>query len=282
MHSLPYAANCSLLFTEVPLLERPAAAYDAGFRAVEFWWPWPAEPVPSDHDVDSFVATVADSGVQLVGLNFFAGELTGPDCGVLSIPARSSELHRQPRCRGGHRRAARCSGLQRPVRQPGGSDVSGRKPRTSSALQNLSRAASAGEPDRRHRSGRAGQRPQAVPSAHRRRRRRCGDRGRATGASNIGFLFDLFHLANNRRTTSTRDDLDAPTTNRTSSPTCRSPTIRAATSRAPAPWTSTTTSARIEPSPDTPATSRCEYIPTTTTTESLGLAARRAPRSTGF
>ena len=41
MHSLSYAANCSLLFTELPLLERPAAAYAAGFRAVEFWWPWP-------------------------------------------------------------------------------------------------------------------------------------------------------------------------------------------------------------------------------------------------
>ena len=48
--------------------------------------------MPSDRDVDSFVEAVADSGVQLVGLNFFAGELTGPDCGVLSIPARSSEF----------------------------------------------------------------------------------------------------------------------------------------------------------------------------------------------
>ena len=54
-----------LLFAELPLLERPAAAYAAGFRAVEFWWPWPSEPVPADRDVDAFVAFVADSGYSL-------------------------------------------------------------------------------------------------------------------------------------------------------------------------------------------------------------------------
>ena len=35
-----YLANCSLLFTELPLLERPAAAKAAGFDAIEFWWPF--------------------------------------------------------------------------------------------------------------------------------------------------------------------------------------------------------------------------------------------------
>lgn len=32
-HQLRYAANCSLLFTEAPLIERPAAAAAAGFAA---------------------------------------------------------------------------------------------------------------------------------------------------------------------------------------------------------------------------------------------------------
>ena len=36
-HQLKYTVNCSLLFTELPLLERPAAARRAGFSAVEFW-----------------------------------------------------------------------------------------------------------------------------------------------------------------------------------------------------------------------------------------------------
>ncbi len=91
-HSLAYEVNCSILFTELPLLDRPVAAKAAGFDAVEFWWPWPTQPVPADRDVDAFVTAVSDAGVQLVGLNFFAGDLAGPDAGVLSIPARSREF----------------------------------------------------------------------------------------------------------------------------------------------------------------------------------------------
>ena len=88
---LRYLANCSLLFAELPLLERPAAAKAAGFDAIEFWWPF-AAAVPSDTEVDAFVGAVIDAGVALVGLNFFAGDLFGPDCGVLSIPGRSREF----------------------------------------------------------------------------------------------------------------------------------------------------------------------------------------------
>src|SRR5579875_2446232 len=91
-HTLPYAVNGSLLFTEVPLLERPGAARAEGFGAIEFWWPWPADPVPADTEVDRFVRAVQDAGVQLIGLNFFAGDLSGPDAGVLSIPGRSSQF----------------------------------------------------------------------------------------------------------------------------------------------------------------------------------------------
>lgn len=91
-HGLRYLANCSMLFTERPLLERPQAAKDAGFDAIEFWWPWPDQPVPTDAEADAFVAAVRDAGIQLVGLNFFAGDLAGPDCGVLSIPARAQEF----------------------------------------------------------------------------------------------------------------------------------------------------------------------------------------------
>ncbi|HEX6761128.1 MAG TPA: TIM barrel protein [Propionibacteriaceae bacterium] len=91
-HLLPYAANCSLLFTEIELLRRPAAARAAGFDAIEFWWPWPDQPVPPDAELDGFIAAVRDAGVKLIGLNFFAGDLAGVDCGVLSIPARSAEF----------------------------------------------------------------------------------------------------------------------------------------------------------------------------------------------
>ena len=91
-HELPYAVNCSLLFTELPLLQRPDAAAAAGFSAVEFWWPWPDKPVPTDAEVDGFVAAVRDAGVSLIGLNFFAGDLAGPDCGVVSLPDRTGQF----------------------------------------------------------------------------------------------------------------------------------------------------------------------------------------------
>jgi hydroxypyruvate isomerase len=90
-HTLRYEVNCSILFTELPLLERPAAARAAGFDAVEFWWPF-AEAVPSDRDVDAFVSAVQDAGVQLAGLNFFAGDMPGGDRGLVSWPARSAEF----------------------------------------------------------------------------------------------------------------------------------------------------------------------------------------------
>ncbi|OJF77853.1 hydroxypyruvate isomerase family protein [Nocardia seriolae] len=90
-HSLNYAVNCSLLFTELPILERPEAVRQAGFDAIEFWWPF-ADAVPSDKDVDAFVAAVQDAGVQLIGLNFFAGDMPGGDRGLVSWPARAAEF----------------------------------------------------------------------------------------------------------------------------------------------------------------------------------------------
>jgi len=35
-HGLTFDVNCSILFTELPLLQRPAAAAAAAFGAVEF------------------------------------------------------------------------------------------------------------------------------------------------------------------------------------------------------------------------------------------------------
>ncbi|ONI73837.1 hydroxypyruvate isomerase [Kribbella sp. ALI-6-A] len=86
-----FAVNCSILFTELPLLERPAAARQAGFGAVEFWWPF-AEAVPADAEIDTFVKAVDDAGVELTGLNFFAGDMPGGDRGLVSWPERSSEF----------------------------------------------------------------------------------------------------------------------------------------------------------------------------------------------
>jgi hydroxypyruvate isomerase len=86
-----FDVNLSMLFTEHPMLERPAAARDAGFSAIEYWWPW-SVAVPDDRDVDAFVSAVRDAGVRLVGLNFFAGDMPGGDRGLVSWPDRVSEF----------------------------------------------------------------------------------------------------------------------------------------------------------------------------------------------
>ncbi|MFF8653712.1 TIM barrel protein [Streptomyces huasconensis] len=89
-----FNVNLSILFTELPLLERPAAAAKAGFGAVELWWPWVDAPTPEQSELDALKKAIEDAGVKLVGLNFYAGQLPGPDRGALSVPGEESEKFR--------------------------------------------------------------------------------------------------------------------------------------------------------------------------------------------
>jgi hydroxypyruvate isomerase len=89
-----FDVNLSILFTELPLLERPAAAAAAGFTAVELWWPWIETPTPPQAELDALEKALDDAGTQLVGLNFYAGQLPGPDRGALSVPGKESDRFR--------------------------------------------------------------------------------------------------------------------------------------------------------------------------------------------
>lgn len=89
-----FDVNLSILFTELPLLERPAAAAAAGFTAVELWWPWTETPTPPQAELDALKKALDDAGTQLVGLNFYAGQLPGPDRGALSVPGEESDRFR--------------------------------------------------------------------------------------------------------------------------------------------------------------------------------------------
>lgn len=91
MANATYTVNCSILLTDIPLLDRPRAARDAGFDAVEFWWPF-ASPSPADDEVAAFVHAIEDAGVQLTGLNFAAGDMPAGDRGILSNPALKQEF----------------------------------------------------------------------------------------------------------------------------------------------------------------------------------------------
>ncbi|HEY2062371.1 hydroxypyruvate isomerase family protein [Amycolatopsis sp. NBC_01480] len=90
-HSLPYTANLSILFTELPLLERAPAARAAGFTAVEFWWPFDAAD-PRPVEVERFVRSIEQAGVQLTGLNFFAGDMAAGERGLVSWVGREAEF----------------------------------------------------------------------------------------------------------------------------------------------------------------------------------------------
>lgn len=91
MPTTRYAANISILFTELPFLQRPAAARAAGFDAIESWWPW-STATPTQEEQDAFVTAVQDAGVQLIGLNFFAGDMPGGDRGLVSWVDRQDEF----------------------------------------------------------------------------------------------------------------------------------------------------------------------------------------------
>lgn len=80
-----FSANVSLLFSEFPFLERFGRARDAGFSAVEFWW-------PAGEDLDAVRAAVRDAGVGVVLLNFDAGDMRAGDRGLLSDPERHARF----------------------------------------------------------------------------------------------------------------------------------------------------------------------------------------------
>ncbi|GAA2788863.1 TIM barrel protein [Kitasatospora paracochleata] len=87
-----FTINLSILFSELPLLERPAAAAAAGFTAAELWWPFGLEVSPSAEELDALRKAFTDAGVQLTGLNFLDDLATGVAKGTLSVPAESERF----------------------------------------------------------------------------------------------------------------------------------------------------------------------------------------------
>ena len=76
-----FCPNLSTLWSEAPFLERFAKARQAGFGAVEFWW-------PAGEDLGQVEAAVRDAGLQVALFNFDAGDMGSGDRGLLSDPAR--------------------------------------------------------------------------------------------------------------------------------------------------------------------------------------------------
>ncbi len=78
---LRFSANLSMLFGEVPFLQRFDAAAKAGFGAVEFLWPARVE-------FDALIAAKAAAGVDVALFNVDAGDMAAGDRGFPSDPSR--------------------------------------------------------------------------------------------------------------------------------------------------------------------------------------------------
>ncbi|HCE0815722.1 TPA: TIM barrel protein, partial [Klebsiella pneumoniae] len=82
-----FAANLSMLFTELPFLERFAAAARAGFEAVEFLFPY-------EYAAGEIRQHLQENQLQLVLFNTPPGDVNAGEWGLAAIPGRSAEARR--------------------------------------------------------------------------------------------------------------------------------------------------------------------------------------------
>lgn len=83
---MKFHENLSLLFEDVPFLERPAVAASCGLGAIECWWPIETAN-PRLKELRAFAAAIRATGVELVALNMHGGDFSGWERGLVAIPA---------------------------------------------------------------------------------------------------------------------------------------------------------------------------------------------------
>lgn len=80
-----FAANLSLMFTEVPFLDRFAMAAAAGFKGVEFLFPFAFA-------TDDLRARLDDNGLELVLFNLPPGHWDKGERGYTAVPGRENDF----------------------------------------------------------------------------------------------------------------------------------------------------------------------------------------------
>lgn len=82
---LQFSANLSFLFAEHEFLDRFGAAARAGFKGVEFHFPY-------EHDKAVLAEVVLTSGVEVVLFNLPAGDWAAGERGIACLPVRKAEF----------------------------------------------------------------------------------------------------------------------------------------------------------------------------------------------
>ncbi len=82
---LNFAANLSWMFQELPFLDRFAAAADAGFKAVEFLFPY-------EHKAEVIAARLSRHGLTQALFNLPPGNFPAGERGIACLPDRQMEF----------------------------------------------------------------------------------------------------------------------------------------------------------------------------------------------
>lgn len=80
-----FCANLSFIFTDVPFVERYAAASRAGFKAVESGFPY---QVP----IEEVTAAKKAAGIQQVLINVYTGDVTKGELGFAAVPGEEENF----------------------------------------------------------------------------------------------------------------------------------------------------------------------------------------------
>src|SRR6186713_3331329 len=80
-----FAANLTMMFNEVPFLDRFDAAAKAGFNAVEYLFPY-------DHPAEAVAERLRRNGLTQALFNIWPGDWASGERGLAALPDRDGEM----------------------------------------------------------------------------------------------------------------------------------------------------------------------------------------------
>ena len=130
-----FAANLSMMFNEVPFLDRFGAAARAGFRGVEFMSPY-------EFEVEDVAARVREHALDVVLFNAAIGNAASNERGLASLPGREADFEAAIAQALRYAQALRCPRLHVMAGLlPEGADANERARRIRTYTRNLANAA---------------------------------------------------------------------------------------------------------------------------------------------